>query len=84
MLLRELPVVACKAKFFIFDGSESGCSLMGGETAEMPGMYPEGKYDLAGFAVGIVERNNMLPKQISPGDIILGLASSGNSSLCIG
>ncbi len=57
---------------------EANCSLIGGETAEMPGFYPEGEYDLAGFAVGIVENTNIIDgSSIRVGDHIIGLASSG-------
>ncbi len=74
--------IAARVVKGIAEGCEmAGCALVGGETAEMPGMYPEGEYDLAGFCVGVVEKARILDgRSIVPGDVLLGLASSGPHS----
>lgn len=71
--------IACDVVAGIGEGCrQAGCALIGGETAEMPGMYHKGDYDLAGFAVGIAERDQLIDgTRIQPGDVILGMASSG-------
>ena len=63
----------------IADGCrQSGCALLGGETAEMPGFYPQGRYDLAGFCVAVVEEDELIDgRRIQPGDSVIGVASSG-------
>ncbi len=73
------PEVAAEVVKGIAAGcQEAGAALIGGETAEMPGIYKDGEYDLAGFAVGAVERDRLLPKKnVTPGDVLLGIPSSG-------
>lgn len=77
----EVGVAAQVIKGIAEGCEQSGCALVGGETAEMPGMYPAGEYDLAGFAVGCVDKENIINgTTIKAGDVLLGLASSGAHS----
>lgn len=77
----EVGVAAQVIKGIAQGCEQSGCALVGGETAEMPGMYPAGEYDLAGFAVGCADKANLIDgSSIAAGDIVLGLASSGAHS----
>ena len=73
-----VDVAADVVKGIALGCERSGCALIGGETAEMPGMYADGEYDLAGFAVGLVEKDRILTGNlIAPGDVVIGMASSG-------
>ncbi len=77
----DVAVATDVVKGIAFGCELSGCALIGGETAEMPSMYPEGEYDLAGFAVGLVEKDAIITgKTIAAGDVVLGLQSSGAHS----
>src|SRR5216117_55753 len=76
---RLLPAVAEQIVSGVARGCrENGCALLGGETAEMPGFYADGEYDIAGFIVGIVERSRVIDgRSIVPGDVLIGLPSAG-------
>jgi phosphoribosylformylglycinamidine cyclo-ligase len=77
----DVAVATDVVKGIAFGCELAGCALIGGETAEMPSMYPQGEYDLAGFAVGLIEKENIITgRSIVPDDVVLGLASSGAHS----
>ena len=76
---KNIPEKVAKIVTGVTDGCKiAGCSLVGGETAEMPGFYQDGEYDLAGFTVGVVDKKKIIDSEkINPGDVVIGLASSG-------
>ena len=77
----DVPTASAVVKGIAAGCERAGCALIGGETAEMPGMYTPGEYDLAGFAVGVVEKSKIIDgSTIEPGDVVLGLASDGAHS----
>ena len=78
-LWKNIPEMVATIVKGVTDGCKlAGCALVGGETAEMPGLYTEGEYDLAGFSVGIVDQEKMIDsKHIEAGDVVIGLTSSG-------
>lgn len=77
----DVGIAADVVKGIAYGCEQAGCALVGGETAEMPGMYPEGEYDLAGFVVGVVEKDAIIDgASIKEGDVLLGLSSSGAHS----
>lgn len=78
-LWKNIPEMVATIVSGVADGcKQAGCALVGGETAEMPGLYSENEYDLAGFSVGIVDKKKMInPETIEVGDVVIGLASSG-------
>ena len=78
-LWKNIPEMVASIVKGVADGCKmAGCALVGGETAEMPGLYAENEYDLAGFSVGIVDKEKMInPDNIQVGDVVIGLASSG-------
>ena len=76
---KNIPEMVADIVSGVADGCvKAGCALIGGETAEMPSFYPEGEYDLAGFAVGIVDKSKIIDNStMKPGDVVIGLPSSG-------
>ena len=84
MGIRDREKIATIVKGVADGCNQSGSALIGGETAEMPGFYPEDEYDLAGFAVGIVDKKDLITgENLASGDVLIGMASSGVHSLSL-